>query len=41
MATLAESADIMAHFKEEELDALFDGSRMGKNVDYIFTRCGL
>lgn len=39
--TLAESAEIMAHFKEEELDALFDGSRMGKNVDYIFTRCGL
>lgn len=39
--TLASDAEITALLTASELDALFDGSTMGKNVDYIFNRCGL
>jgi adenylosuccinate lyase len=39
--TLASDAEIMEQLTAAELDALFDGSTMGKNVDYIFNRCGL
>jgi adenylosuccinate lyase len=39
--TLAENAAITAAMTTQELDALFDGSSMLKNVDAIFTRCGL
>jgi adenylosuccinate lyase len=39
--TLASDTEITALLSAEELDSLFDGSVMGKNVDYIFTRCGL
>jgi adenylosuccinate lyase len=39
--TLAENPAITAAMSSEELDALFDGSSMLKNVDAIFTRCGL
>ncbi|MBS1560410.1 MAG: adenylosuccinate lyase [Bacteroidetes bacterium] len=38
---LATDADVTARLSDDELDALFDGSRMGKNVDVIFKRCGL
>jgi adenylosuccinate lyase len=39
--TLASDTEIMEQLTAAELDALFDGSTMGKNVDYIFNRCGL
>ncbi len=38
---LSTDADVTARLSDDELDALFDGSRMGKNVDVIFKRCGL
>lgn len=39
--TLADDAEINALLSAKELDALFDGSTMLKNVDTIFERCGL
>lgn len=39
--TLGNDGEITALLSAEELDALFDGSTMGKNVDTIFARCGL
>jgi len=42
LRTMLESdAEVSALLSDVELDALFDGSRMGKNVDVIFQRCGL
>ena len=39
--TLREDQEIMALFSDDELDAIFDDTRMLKNVDAIFQRCGL
>jgi adenylosuccinate lyase len=39
--TLAENEVITAAMSEAELDALFEGTSMLKNVDAIFARCGL
>lgn len=38
---LGNDEEVTALLTPTELDALFDGSRMGKNVDVIFERCGL
>ncbi|MBC8124952.1 MAG: adenylosuccinate lyase, partial [Candidatus Kapabacteria bacterium] len=39
--TLGEDPEIMSLLTDAELDAIFDDSRMLKNVDVIFQRCGL
>lgn len=39
--TLGTDNEIMSKISVEELDAIFDDSRMLKNVDAIFARCGL
>jgi adenylosuccinate lyase len=39
--TLGTDAEITALLSNDELDAIFDGARMLKNVDTIFSRCGL
>ncbi len=38
---LSKDAEIASHLSSDELDAIFDGKRMLKNVDTIFARCGL
>jgi len=38
---LESDAEVTSRLTADDLDALFDGSRMGKNVDVIFQRCGL
>ncbi len=38
---LRRDADVMAILEPAELDTIFDDSRMLKNVDLIFSRCGL
>jgi adenylosuccinate lyase len=40
-ATLAEDAELTSVLSADELDALFNGATMLKNVDTIFARCGL
>ncbi|MBU3699997.1 MAG: adenylosuccinate lyase [Candidatus Kapabacteria bacterium] len=39
--TLSEDDELMQHISAAELDEIFDPSRMLKNVDTIFRRCGL
>jgi len=39
--TLESDQEILSHFSTTELNDIFDDSRMLKNVDHIFVRCGL
>lgn len=39
--TLVENSDFTAHFKEREIDAMFNYDNLFKNIDIIFERLGL
>ncbi len=39
--SLLENKELMEHFTETEIDKLFSYNAIFKNVDYIFSRCGL
>ena len=39
--SLLENKELMEHFTETEIDKLFSYDAIFKNVDYIFSRCGL
>ncbi|MBM2814460.1 MAG: purB [Ignavibacteria bacterium] len=41
LQSLLDNAELMQHFKEDEVRILFNYDQLFKNVDFIFDRCGI